>query len=389
MPPTYNDTDIQKGDCMKGSVGKSKGQWYVSWYDPATKRDAKIYRHNGFKLESRRMAHKLLLAMQTDVEKGIFYLGKYKKKGFGDVTPFLQDWIENLAGVSKSTEQTYKCHVKNHIQPFFEKHHQLTLSDIHIDVLRRLRKDLEGKGLAPKTQHTILTCLRAVLQTAWESRRIQAIPPFPKKKEYSFIEKVIKWLPEDRQLNVINQIPEEHRPIFYFLKYSYRRPAEAMALHKKDYSDGVFTIRRSISAKELTNRTKTGAIHTVPCDPRLEPYIKVERAKQIKAGVISKFFFVYPKGRSKGKRYTSYFLARLWKDACKKAGENIDLYSGLKHSSCSQFINERGGSESELQILTDHARLESVRNYAKTEVKRKRELMLKNVVNFDDSREAK
>ena len=64
----------------------------------------------------------------------------------------------------------------------------------------------------------------------------------------------------------------------------------------------------------------------------------------------------------------------------KRAGEDIDLYSGLKHSSCSQFVNEKGLSESELQMITDHARLESVRRYAKTEVKRKKELLEKKCI---------
>jgi len=56
----------------------------------------------------------------------------------------------------------------------------------------------------------------------------------------------------------------------------------------------------------------------------------------------------------------------------------------LKHSSCSQYINERGLSESELQAVTDHARPESVKRYAKTEVSRVRELMMKNIVNIQD-----
>ncbi|MBT4200554.1 hypothetical protein, partial [Desulfobacula sp.] len=76
-----------------------------------------------------------------------------------------------------------------------------------------------------------------------------------------------------------------------------------------------------------------------------------------------------------GKRYTNESLNTIWKDACKKAGENIDMYSGLKHSSCSQFINEQGMALSDLQTITDHARLDSVNKYAKTEVARKRELM--------------
>lgn len=93
-----------------------------------------------------------------------------------------------------------------------------------------------------------------------------------------------------------------------------------------------------------------------------------------------------PLARKAGKRYTNESLNIIWKKACKAAGENIDLYSGLKHSSCSQYINEKGLSESELQVITDHARIESVRNYAKTDVKRKKELMMKNVFRIDQKR---
>jgi hypothetical protein len=49
--------------------------------------------------------------------------------------------------------------------------------------------------------------------------------------------------------------------------------------------------------------------------------------------------------------------------------------------------NEKGLSESELQIITDHARIDSVRAYARTEVKRKRELMARNI--FEKVKKAK
>jgi uncharacterized protein (UPF0371 family) len=54
---------------------------------------------------------------------------------------------------------------------------------------------------------------------------------------------------------------------------------------------------------------------------------------------------------------------------------SLIMCSGLKHSSCSQFVNEMGGALSDLQVLTDHARLDSVRRYAETQIARKRELM--------------
>ncbi len=53
----------------------------------------------------------------------------------------------------------------------------------------------------------------------------------------------------------------------------------------------------------------------------------------------SPYFFVNRYGKLEGKRYEAHYLEKLWKEACIKTGEDIDMYSGLKHSSCSQDIN--------------------------------------------------
>jgi hypothetical protein len=62
------------------------------------------------------------------------------------------------------------------------------------------------------------------------------------------------------------------------------------------------------------------------------------------------------------------------------------MYAGLKHSSCCQYINEKGLSMSDLQAITDHARLDSVKRYAKTEHARKRELMERKVIRLEERR---
>ncbi len=87
------------------------------------------------------------------------------------------------------------------------------------------------------------------------------------------------------------------------------------------------------------------------------------------------FFFVNPEGRLSGKHYRHAYLVELWKEACDSLGEDIRLYAGLKHSSCSQYINEKGLSIDELQMLTDHARRDSVLRYADIQLDTKRRLM--------------
>jgi len=76
-------------------------------------------------------------------------------------------------------------------------------------------------------------------------------------------------------------------------------------------------------------------------------------------------------------------MEKLWKDACIKAGEDIEMYSGLKHSSCSQFINEKGYSIDQVQMMTDHARRESVKRYASVQLDAKRRLLEGKVVDFN------
>ena len=66
-------------------------------------------------------------------------------------------------------------------------------------------------------------------------------------------------------------------------------------------------------------------------------------------------------------------------------GNDIDMYSGLKHSSCSQYVNEKGYSIDEVQMLTDHARRESVMRYATVQLEAKRRLMEGKIIKLENS----
>lgn len=74
--------------------------------------------------------------------------------------------------------------------------------------------------------------------------------------------------------------------------------------------------------------------------------------------------------------------------ACKKAGESISLYAGLKHSTACQLVNDKGLSMSDLQAAGDWARLDSVKRYAVVEVARRKELLEGKVVHIKRDKEA-
>jgi hypothetical protein len=321
--------------------------------------------------------------MQADFENGTFRIEKYTGDRWTDIIPYLEDWLETVKPtLSPATYKDYRNSIKNHLSPFFRKN-PVQLHEIQYDILLKLLNFIPrcGKGKA-----NVMYCLHRCLVHAWRSGRISEMPPFPEKGDYNIVDPAIIWIPEDRQIEVIEVIPAIHQPIFWFLKYHLRRPSEAMALYKDDYNPDVdaFTIRRTISARVLVNRTKTKVEHLIPCHSEFKSILLYLNNRSLK--YISPFLFTCPSSRQEGKRYTQSIMSKLWKDACKRAGESITMYAGLKHSSCCQYINEKGLSMSDLQTITDHARLDSVKRYAKTELARKRELMERKVIRLQERR---
>lgn len=141
-----------------------------------------------------------------------------------------------------------------------------------------------------------------------------------------------------------------------------------MALLKIDYDrfNQAFYIRRGVSGGKLVASTKTKAEHIVPCHRAM---IKdIERLVEFDNG--SPFLFV-----NGNRRYTEGVLNRLWSKACAVVGEDIGLYAGLKHSSMSQFINEKRLGLAEVQMISQHAKIDSVYKYVSVDLDRQRELM--------------
>jgi integrase len=292
-------------------------------------------------------------------------------------------WLETVGPkLSPATYKDYRNSINNHLIPFFREN-PVQLHEIQYDLLQKLLNFIPRSG---KGKANVMYCLHRCLVFAWRSGRIPAVPSFPEKGDYNIVDPAIIWIPEDRQIKIIEAVPTIHQPIFWFLKYHLRRPSEAMALYKDDYDPNLdaFIIRRTISARQLVNRTKTGVKHIIPCHSAFKPILLDLYNRP--PHYISPYIFTSPSSRQIGKRYTHSIISKLWKDACKEVGEGISLYAGLKHSSCCQYINEKGLSMSDLQAITDHARLDSVKRYAKTELARKRELMERKVIRLEERR---
>lgn len=384
MSLTFKQSDgyalpLQGEVCMAGSIffKKDRAQWGVAWTWQGKRYQISRYKgrlmaqtHPNQKRDQGYIdAGRLLAQMQGDVENGVFRIEKYTGQRYTDVIPYFEQWLERKEKKKPATIKSYKSYFKNWIKPFFESN-PVQLQEIQLDTLDSM---LDSIKLTPKGKYDVMMCFHGFMDYAWRSRRIPDLPPFPKKSDYNLTQPAIKWLPEARQMAIINAIPEQDRPVFLFLKYHIRRPAEACALHKLDYNrfDDSFIIRRSISNGILVQSTKTGAEHVIPCHSAMIDTIR----KLVNENSESPYLFVNKRARRDGKRYTNKALNTIWKTACERVGETIDLYSGVKHSSISQMLNEKRMSVSDVQVVSDHARIESLKPYTSATLARKRELM--------------
>ena len=350
---------------------KQRKRYYIDWYHAG--KSYKIYRNlDGSLLLTKKDADNLLTIMRLEDQTRTFSINKYTKS-FVDTSSYVQKWLKQVEPtLSPASVKAYRNFVYNYFVPYFEKN-PCKLNDIQLDTLYEFLNTIDKAG---STKAAAFNCLHACLVYAWRSKRLQAVPPFPRRRDLGIIKKEIQWLKEIDQLTVLEAIPAIHQPIFYFLKYHLRRPAEARALHIKDYdcNKGVFTIHRTVSDRQVMERTKTGEIHTIPCHSAFKPMLEMMLAGRKRLNFISPFMFT-TKSRQAGRRYTAAIMTRIWKQACKATGFDIQLYDGTKHSSCCQFVNEKGLSESQLMVITDHTDLKTVRKYAKTETATIRKLM--------------
>jgi site-specific recombinase XerD len=379
---------------MNGSVHfkADRRQWVVAWSWEGKRHQISRYKGrlmeqtstNKERCQGYRDAQRLLHQMQGDVENGVFRIERFTGKRWTDIIPFLDQWLETKANKKPATIALYRNFIRNHIKPFFEQH-PIQLHEVQLDTLDALRMSLD---MNPWSAYLCMSTFKQVLNYAWRSKRIPEVPPFPRKSEYQIQDKPIRWLSSDRQNKVLESIPDEHNPIFLFLKYHLRRPAEAMAMQKTDYNrfNSSFAIRRSISADVVVEATKTGAVHIVPCHAAFKGHVE----KILREDANSPFLFVNRLARTPGKRYTHKALALIWRKACKAANEPyIELYAGLKHSSMSQYINEKGLMLAELQMISRHAKIESVKKYVDVGLERIRELMETEPVEAEKIRKVK
>ncbi|MFO7555035.1 MAG: tyrosine-type recombinase/integrase, partial [Desulfobacterales bacterium] len=385
---------------MPGTYWQQGDRWIVGWWDKESKKQHKITRYEGLPMYHEAYAIQILSELRAEWKmslKGLcqFRIEKWTGKGFTDVIEYYEQWLKEVIEPKRKpgTVKAYQSYLDNWIAPFFRKY-AIMLHETQLDTLNKLLNTIL-KGLKEKaekkrklgwlkyqkevnigaTAQKIMMALHSMMDYAWRSRRIPELPPFPKHEDYNIVAPKIDWIDTETFWKVIEAIDPDDRPIILWMYYHLMREAEACALQWSDWDEvnRIFIVRRSISAREVVESTKTGEIYPTPCHSDFYPYMR--KLSKSSNRNDSPFIFINNRARNSEKRYTNESIVNICNKACKKVGVNIRPYAIVRHSRASQMINELRMSIHEVKEAGTWKRLDSVTKYAKTDLTRKRELI--------------
>ena len=326
-----------------GSIRLHKpGLWRVTFRWDGQRFDIYKDKH-GQPLETERQATLTLALIESQIRDKTFDPTAWEAARIFSFEKACDLWIESR---KVSDPQTRERIARLHLIPYWKGQDIREIRTIHLhEFIRHLR----GKGLSEKTIYNIMAELRACLRFHAES--IPKLPVFP---TISLPEKPIRWLTEAQQDAVFAQIPDVHKAIFTFLRHTGCRPSEARALQRSDvnWDAGIFVISRAMDARgNLKDRTKTKRVKVLPISESI--------AWTLRPREVSPFVFTF-KGLPYGKRQ----MERIWNNACRKAGIEINLYNGLKHSFGCQRLNQ-GFTLHQIKQIMGHVDTKTTERYAK------------------------
>lgn len=329
------------------------------------KKRCKLYSdQDGFPLSSWEQASRFLTHIRYEIDREIKSGGKYRFDPRNYISRdlaalrfenYIRAWFARRAeeidlpdGISRSYLKSAESCARNHLLPAFG---DLNIREINESQVEKFRLSL-SKSLSIKTKKNIFGLLHKILKDAKKLGDIQRLPEFPTIK-YDY--PPIKWIDEEDQARILAQETNPvYRALFLFLMKQGCRPNEARALRweKINFDRNLVTIDAVIDEGVYRGHTKTRDIRTLPIHPDVRAVLE-KLPTLAQAGYVFTLPPTYSRpGRwpgdavicrcpssSVGQPLSENTVNAAWRRNTKKAGIEISLYQGTKHSGGSQAIN--------------------------------------------------
>lgn len=286
-----------------------------------------IYRdRSGRTVHSWEHASRLLAAIRTEIDSGIFDPDIYRKQSGSTFEAFWDKFLQQYPE-GRSTFDKIETIGRLHFAPLFG----FQMRDIRAFHVNDWWRNFKRKELSPKYSNDCLQWLKSFFMAAKALEIIEGVPNFPRPLELP--ETDIDWIVEEDQLKVLAKIPESDRPIFDFLFLTGCRVMEAAGLQRSDvdHKKGHIVIRHTITRKGKLGPTKNKKKRVIPLITEIRTCLKQAVPN------LTGYVFVNRWGR----RYSYEYLRSTWQQACQDAEvEPIKLKNATRHSFGMRLINQ-------------------------------------------------
>lgn len=254
----------KKREAGSGSITKRKdGRWqgqYVSGYDPET---GKPRRHTIYGQTQKEVAEKLRAATSS-IDNGTF-----QEPRKITVAEYAAEYMAtHVATLTDSTQRSYEKNLRLHILPALGTRR---LTDLTHREVQRFASSLwaGGKGLAPKTVHTVLGTLHALLTAAQRDEILQrnvadfcSLPRVTQTRA-----KAITSAELNQFLDLIRK--DEFYYLFFLDIFSGMRQSEILGLR---WADIDWNRNSLVVRKQLQQKCKKGDYSYTLIDPKEKAY---------------------------------------------------------------------------------------------------------------------
>jgi hypothetical protein len=206
----------------------------------------------------------------------------------------------------------------------------ITFGDVEIWHLKLAKRDI-----APKTQKNASDAFRAFLR--WVAKRdpLVEVPQFPTIDVPEYVPRIVSL---EEQARILREIPWERRGAFLAAATEALRLSEIRACDLDDYRDGKLRVTKAVqgpraSAPIRHTKNRSGEWRELwngELIRWIEWRLEQATAEARLRGEVA--LFRNPSARNPAKRWAPDPMEREWRRACKKAGIEVALQEGTRHS---------------------------------------------------------
>jgi integrase len=281
---------------------------------------------SGLKFDSFLAAHRTLEKMRTQIDEGTFDPNDWipaKRRELLFVER-ARKWLKKLkrrVGYSQFRHCKTAMHV--HLIPELK---DFDVRDIRTTNVDDVYDKLYDKGLSPKSIKNYLDVLKEFMNYLHRREVITRMPVFDK-IEIPAPQK--KWINQDQQKRILSHIPHEHILIIETLIETAERPSSVCAHMKRDLVERneIIIDKAFDEAGNLKAEKENQIIHR-----GISSSLYFRLVKQCENKLPNAWIFTQPDGSP----YSAYRLWEIWREAAGKAGIDISVYPGTRHSRASQ-----------------------------------------------------